>query len=82
MLFLAMYIYFVNATVLGVVATREYQKEAKLLTRELADAEQHYFELSEDLDMKYAKAHGFVEAPRVSYIILHEGEKGISYLSE
>lgn len=78
----ALYIFFINMTVVHIVSHRSDLRDIRMATKDIADLTQERFAQASQYGVDYALEAGFVEAPRVNYIVLKDGEDGISYLGD
>jgi hypothetical protein len=79
-LLLCVYLYFVSASVLNVIAQREAQQQAAALEGAIGALEQQYFALSHDVDAASASKLGLVPIKAAGYVY-RPGSVGLSSAS-
>jgi hypothetical protein len=78
----ALYVYFLNQTINGIM-TREviYEENMRLASR-LSELEADYIALSNAVSLKHAYSMGFIEAPKTVFISRRSVERNLSFKPE
>lgn len=72
-LLIALYAYFLAATVFNVVERKVVENNVKVLASDVTELEQKYFSLDNSIDLMGAQALGFKEASKVLHFASRKG---------
>lgn len=73
------YMYFLGTIIFNIINRKTIDQEARVLTSDIGTLELRYLSRTQELDLAYAQARGFVEPRELHFAQKVTTEKGLSF---